>query len=60
MATVPSGKRATVIPGDSGGGAPRRATGGGAPLGSSNGDAPKASGQAPTLLPKRTSGGGAP
>jgi hypothetical protein len=60
MAAVPSGERAVVIPGDNGGGTPRGATDGGAPLGLSNGDAPKASGQAPTVLPKRTSGGGAP
>jgi hypothetical protein len=40
-AAVSSGMQATVIPGASGGGAPRRAT---------NGDAPMASGQAPTTL----------
>jgi hypothetical protein len=50
-AAVISGVRAAVILGASGFGAPRRAT---------DGDAPMAGGQASTVLPNRTSGGGAP
>jgi hypothetical protein len=44
-----SGVRAVAIPGASGCGAPRRATGG---------DAPREDGEAPTVLPNWTSGGG--
>jgi hypothetical protein len=55
---VLSGKRAVAISGAAAP-VPEASDRWGAPLGSSDIDAPDAGGQAPTVLPKRTSGGGA-